>query len=78
MWQWPPVVDVLRGSAERTRSSGGIGTVLGAIIGGVLIGVLNDGMNLMSFDVNLQQVVKGLVLLAAVAFDVYNKEKSGG
>ncbi|MGW0337954.1 multiple monosaccharide ABC transporter permease [Streptomyces sp. NPDC003011] len=57
--------------------SGGVGTVLGAIIGGVVLGVLNNGMNLVGIGTDWQQVIKGLVLLAAVGFDVWNKRKVG-
>lgn len=57
--------------------SGGVGTVLGAIIGGVVLGVLNNGMNLVGVGTDWQQVIKGLVLLAAVGFDVWNKRKGG-
>lgn len=52
---------------------GGIGTVPGVIIGAVLMGVINLGMSLMGVDQNMQKVVKGLVLLAAVIFDVVSK-----
>ncbi len=52
---------------------GGIGTVPGVIIGAVLMGIINLGMSLMSVDANWQKVVKGLVLLAAVIFDVVSK-----
>ncbi len=55
--------------------SGGVGTVLGAIIGGLVLGVLNNGMSLVGVGTDYQQVIKGLVLLAAVIFDVYNKSK---
>lgn len=57
---------------------GGIGTIGGAIIGGLIIGVLNNGMSLMGIGIEWQQAVKGLVLLLAVAFDVFNKRRSGG
>lgn len=56
---------------------GGIGTVTGAIIGGFIIGVLNNGMSIMGIGIEWQQAVKGLVLLLAVAFDVYNKNRAG-
>ena len=56
---------------------GGVGTIGGAIIGGLIIGVLNNGMSIMGIGIEWQQAVKGLVLLLAVAFDVYNKRRSG-
>ncbi|WP_213815652.1 multiple monosaccharide ABC transporter permease [Glaciihabitans sp. dw_435] len=58
--------------------TGGIGTVTGAIIGGLIIGILNNGMSILGVGSEYQQLIKGLVLLAAVAFDVYNKRRSGG
>jgi len=54
---------------------GGIGTVPGTIIGAVLMGVINQGMSIMSVDANYQKVVKGLVLLVAVTFDVLSKRE---
>ena len=55
---------------------GGVGTVPGVIIGALLMGVINIGMSLMGVDANFQKVVKGLVLLAAVIFDVVSKKKN--
>lgn len=52
---------------------GGIGTVPGVIVGAALMGVINMGMSLMGVDANMQKVVKGGVLLAAVIFDVVSK-----
>jgi putative multiple sugar transport system permease protein len=52
---------------------GGIGTVGGTLIGALIMGMLNNGMSIMGISSNLQQVVKGLVLLGAVAFDVISK-----
>jgi putative multiple sugar transport system permease protein len=55
---------------------GGIGKVSGAVVGAVLMGVLNLGMNIIGVDSNFQKVVKGLVLLAAVIFDVVSKRRA--
>ena len=55
--------------------SGGIGTVIGAVIGALVMGVLNNGMSLMGIGIDWQQAIKGLVLLGAVAFDVLNRNK---
>lgn len=57
-------------------ASGGIGTIMGAIIGALVMGVLNNGMSIMGIGIDWQQAIKGLVLLAAIAFDVYTKSKS--
>ena len=54
---------------------GGVGTVPGVIIGALLMGVINIGMSIMGVDANYQKVVKGLVLLAAVIFDVVSKKQ---
>ena len=56
--------------------SGGVGTIVGAVVGAFLMGVLNNGMSIMGIGIDYQQVIKGLVLLAAVFFDVYNKSKA--
>ncbi|PZE63856.1 MULTISPECIES: multiple monosaccharide ABC transporter permease [unclassified Curtobacterium] len=56
--------------------TGGIGTVPGAIVGGLIIGLLNNGMSILGVGSEFQQLIKGLVLLAAVAFDVFNKRRA--
>lgn len=55
---------------------GGTGTVGGAVIGAVFMGVINNGMSILGIDANWQKVVKGLVLLAAVIFDVVSKRRA--
>ncbi|HBP64680.1 MAG TPA: ABC transporter permease [Desulfosporosinus sp.] len=57
-------------------TAGGIGTIMGAIIGGLVMGVMNNGMSLIGVGIDWQQTIKGLVLLIAVAFDVYSKSKT--
>ena len=57
-------------------ANGGIGTVIGAIIGGLFMGVLNNGMSIMGIGIDWQQSIKGFVLLGAVAFDLYSKAKN--
>lgn len=57
-------------------ASGGVGTVIGAIIGGLVMGVLNNGMSIMGIGVDWQQAIKGLVLLLAVTLDIYNENKT--
>jgi putative multiple sugar transport system permease protein len=56
--------------------TGGIGTVTGALIGGLIMGVLNNGMSLLGLGTEVQSVIKGFVLLLAVAFDIFNKRRS--
>ena len=55
--------------------SGGVGKIVGAVVSAFLMGVLNNGMSIMGIGIDYQQMIKGLVLLAAVIFDVYNKSK---
>jgi putative multiple sugar transport system permease protein len=57
-------------------ATGGVGTVIGAIVGGLVMGVMNNGMSLVGLGIDYQQGIKGLVLLSAVAFDLYNKNKA--
>jgi putative multiple sugar transport system permease protein len=56
-------------------ASGGVGRVMGAVIGAFVMGVMNNGMSILGIGIDYQQVIKGLVLLAAVCVDVYNKTK---
>jgi putative multiple sugar transport system permease protein len=57
-------------------ASGGIGKIIGAVVGAFLIGVMNNGMSILGIGIDWQQAIKGFVLLAAVFFDVYNKNKA--
>lgn len=56
---------------------GGVGTVVGAVIGGLVMGVLNMGLSILSVDAAWQMTIKGFVLLLAVAFDIFNKRRAG-
>lgn len=56
-------------------ASGGVGTIIGSIIGGLVMGVLNNGMSIMGIGIDWQQAIKGLVLLIAVAFDVVSRKR---
>ena len=55
---------------------GGAGRIFGMVIGATLIGVINLGMSLLAIDANWQKVIKGVVLLAAVAFDIVSKKNA--
>jgi putative multiple sugar transport system permease protein len=70
MWELDAIAAVFIGGAA---VSGGIGTVTATMIGGLVMATLNSGLFLMGVGQDKTQVIKGLVLLAAVAFDVYNK-----
>ena len=72
MWELDAIAAVFIGGAA---VSGGIGTVAGSIVGGLVMAVLNSGLSLMGVGADKTQVIKGLVLLAAVAFDIYNKQQ---
>ncbi|ACB96633.1 multiple monosaccharide ABC transporter permease [Beijerinckia indica] len=54
---------------------GGVGRVTGAVIGALIMGVMNNGMSILGIGIDYQQVIKGLVLLGAVCFDVYNQKR---
>lgn len=69
-WELDAISAVFIGGAA---VSGGVGTVIGSVIGGLVMAVLNNGLQLMGVGADMTQIIKGLVLLAAVAFDVYNK-----
>lgn len=56
-------------------ASGGVGKVMGAVIGAFIMGVMNNGMSIIGLGIEYQMIIKGLVLLAAVYLDVYNKNK---
>jgi putative multiple sugar transport system permease protein len=57
-------------------TTGGVGRVTGAMIGGLIMAVMSNGMQLMGIEQSVQQVVKGLVLLLAVAFAIWNKKRA--
>ena len=57
-------------------ATGGIGTILGAVIGGFIMGILNNGMSIMGLSIFWQDIAKGLVLLGAVGVDVFSKTRS--
>jgi putative multiple sugar transport system permease protein len=54
---------------------GGVGRVGGAVVGAMIMGVMNNGMSILGIGIDYQQVIKGLVLLAAVCLDVYNQRR---
>ncbi len=71
-WELDAIAAVFIGGAAVT---GGVGTVVGSIIGGLVMAVLNNGLQLLGIGADMTQIIKGLVLLIAVAFDVYNKSQ---
>ena len=71
-WELDAIAAVFIGGAA---VSGGVGTVIGSIIGGLVMAVLNNGLQLMAAPTSTTYVVKGLVLLIAVAFDVWSKKQ---
>jgi len=71
-WELDAIAAVFIGGAAVT---GGVGTVVGSIIGGLVMAVLNNGLQLLGIGADATQIIKGLVLLIAVAFDVYNKSQ---
>ena len=73
MFELDAISAVFIGGASAT---GGVGTILGSIIGGLVMGVINNGMSLMSLGQEYQLVLKAVVLLVAVWYDLYNNKKS--
>ena len=71
-WELDAIAAVFIGGAA---VSGGVGTVIGSIVGGLVMAILNNGLQLKGVGADATQIIKGLVLLAAVAFDVYNKRQ---
>ncbi|WP_336852608.1 multiple monosaccharide ABC transporter permease [Sinomonas albida] len=69
-WELDAIAAVFIGGAAVT---GGVGTVIGSIVGGLVMAVLNNGLQLLGVGADLTQMIKGIVLLLAVAFDVYSK-----
>lgn len=57
-------------------ASGGVGTIIGAVIGGFIMGIMDNGMSIMGINVFWRDIIKGLVTIFAVAFDVYSKSKA--
>lgn len=58
-------------------AAGGVGTIIGAVVGALVMGILNNGMSLIGLDSYIQKVVKGAVLLGAVTFDIVSQRKKG-
>ena len=56
-------------------AAGGVGTIVGAVVGAFIMGILNNGMSLIGWTTDVQKVVKGVVLLGAVTFDLLSKRK---
>lgn len=56
-------------------TSGGVGTIIGAVVGAFTMGILNNGMSLVGLSTDIQKIVKGLVLLGAVTFDLLSKQR---
>jgi putative multiple sugar transport system permease protein len=55
--------------------AGGSGTIIGAVVGALIMGILNNGMSLVGLSTDIQKIVKGMVLLGAVTVDLVSKQK---
>lgn len=73
MFELDAIAAAFIGGASTT---GGVGRVTGAMTGALIMAVMSNGMQLMGVPQSIQQMVKGLVLLLAVAFDVWNKRRA--
>lgn len=71
-WELDAIAAVFIGGAA---VSGGVGTVVGSVVGGLVMAVLNNGLQLLGIGADLTSIIKGLVLLVAVALDVWNKSQ---
>lgn len=71
-WELDAIAAVFVGGAA---VAGGVGTISGSIIGGLVMALLSNGLQLMGLESNKVQIIRGLVLLIAVAFDVYSKSQ---
>ncbi len=74
-WEMDAIASVFIGGAS---VAGGVGTIFATMVGGLVMAVLNNGLMLMGVGADRTQVIKGIVLLVAVAFDVYSKKGSSG
>ena len=71
--RWMPLPPV----TSRRATSGGIGTIIGAVVGAFIMGILNNGMSLYGWSTDIQKIVKGAVLLGAVNGRLVIKEEKG-
>lgn len=68
-WEFEAIIGAIIGGVSL---SGGRGRVFGALLGAILVGILTNGMTLLNVDSNYQKIVKGLILIFAIGFDIYN------
>jgi len=72
-WEFDAIIACVIGGVSTT---GGRGRILGALLGSIMLGMLDNGMTLLSINSYFQQVVSGIVLIIAVAFDIYNVKRA--
>lgn len=68
-WEFEAIIGAIIGGVSLT---GGRGRVVGALLGAILVGILTNGMTLLDVDSNYQKIVKGVILIFAIGFDIYN------